>query len=603
MKKHYFSSPFKKVAIVGLMALFCVAPKALAQWTGQWNGTDFASMSPTNFASTHDGGGTNTAKIPSIYFCDVVQDSTPGINSNSVLKFFFSSASSSSSEKFQHNFGPTPNGVTVVFRVKASPDYSEIAHIEIKNAHYRIRVRLKKSEIKDDYSQTDAQVGTTSKGSIINWPADVNPTENYVTIRIASGVSTYSLYVNENPTPLYTLHLYDSPSTSNGNFWFGKSSSGSSMGNYFDWFLWDESGAYAPGEGAAIPAEFVKSNCTRLSDVKINGVSIPAFDKDTVVYKIGMLAGSAVPTVTATASQQFLGETCTVTNATTFPGTATVTAIAADGVTPSRTYTINFVQGLANDATLKSAKVGNTTVAGFLPGKTTYDVKIASGSTTPELMSFVTNERYATAVVTDASSLPGVATILVTAQDGTTKTYTFNMSVADNTDASLTEIKVNNVPIPGFDPAVLTYNVVLPYGTTAIPSVSYSRTDPNSLASSTRTDATALPGATTILVTAADALTTKTYTVNFTVSTTGIRNLTSADVTMYNTSKSIVNVCVPESMVNGMMYVYGINGALKSQMKLNSTNVEMNINNLASGIYAVKIVGRDGMTVVKKLAK
>lgn len=607
MKNRYFSLHLKKVAIASLIALFCVAPKALSQWTGQWNGTDFASFSPTLFSSSHDGGGTDPLKIPSIYFCNVVQDSTPGILSNSVLKFFFSSASSSSNEKFQHNFTATPNGVTLVFRVKASPDYSEIAHLEVKNAHFRLRIRMKKDYIQDDYSESEANKGTGTKGQKVNWPAGVNPTENYVTIRISAGVSSYSLYVNENPTPLYTAYLIDSPSSSNKNFFFGKSSSGSSMGNYFDWFLWDESGALAPGEGAAIPAELVKSNCTRLSDVKINGVSIPAFNKDTVVYNVGMVAGSAVPTVTATASQQFLGETCTVTNATTFPGSATVTAIAADGVTPSRTYTINFVQGLASDATLQSAKVGSTTVAGFLSGKTTYNVKIASGSTTPELMTFTTNERYATAVVTDASALPGVATILVTAQDGsTTKTYTFNMSVADNTDASLTELKVNNVLIPGFDPATLTYDFVLPYGTTAIPSVSYSRTDPNSLAKTTRTDALALPGASTVLVTAADLLTTKTYTINFTVSTTppsGIKNLSSADVSIYGVSKSSVTVRVPESMVNGMLYVYGINGMLKSQMKLDNTNVVLDINNLASGIYALKLVGRDGMTVIKKLVK
>ncbi|HET9571693.1 MAG TPA: hypothetical protein VFP20_09835 [Bacteroidales bacterium] len=586
MKKHYLSLQFKKIALIGLMALFCVAPKAFSQWTGQWNGTDLASF--TSLFSLNSGG------LPDIN--TVVEDSTPGIVSNYAMKFGVKNISGSSTLNYKHSFSASslPNGVTLLFRVKGynSAFYGEVAHVQFENGSNKTRFRIKKSSFSDDY---------TASGSIpnTNFPSDFNHFEDYQIVRLASVGNTISVYLNENPTPLYSTN--STSTSSSRSFWIGKSSSGSSFAAYWDWFLWDETGAYAPGAGQPIPGDFVKSNNTRLSGAQLGGVEIPQFDRDTLVYKIGVAHGAAVPVISGTPAHRFLGATCTVTQATSIPGSATINVKAADGVTPDRAYTINFVDGLSADNTLKSVKVGTIGLAQFVPGINTWDVKVPSSAVTAPLLTCVTNERYATTVVTDATSLPGTATIEVTAQDGTKKTYTFNLSAASLSEASLTDIKVNGLTIPGFDPATLTYNVVLPAGTIALPTVSSTRTDND--ATSTRVDATALPGTTTITVTSKDASTVKTYTINFTVSTTGLKNVDSDNVWIYTSANSTMNVRVPESMVNGMMYIYGINGALKSQTKLNSTNVEMNINNLASGIYAVKIVGRDGMTVVKKLAK
>ena len=79
---------------------------------------------------------------------------------------------------------------------------------------------------------------------------------------------------------------------------------------------------------------------------------------------------------------------------------------------------------------------------------------------------------------------------------------------------TLSDLKVDGTTVTGFDPATLTYNVVLPYGTTTVPTVTYTLSDPK--ASAVQTDAGALPGATTVQVTAEDG-STQTYTINFTV--------------------------------------------------------------------------------------
>ena len=84
-------------------------------------------------------------------------------------------------------------------------------------------------------------------------------------------------------------------------------------------------------------------------------------------------------------------------------------------------------------------------------------------------------------------------------------------------DATLTDLKYGTTSITGFAPGTLSYSVLLPKGTTAIPQIT--GTKANSLATATTTQATALPGSATVMVTSADASATKTYTVNFTVDT------------------------------------------------------------------------------------
>jgi len=87
-------------------------------------------------------------------------------------------------------------------------------------------------------------------------------------------------------------------------------------------------------------------------------------------------------------------------------------------------------------------------------------------------------------------------------------------------DASLSDLEVDGDTVDGFDPDTTTYNVGLPAGTTIVPTVTYTTTDPD--ADADVTDAAGLPGETTVVVTAQDTVTTQTYTINFTLAAGGI---------------------------------------------------------------------------------
>ncbi|MEI7980238.1 MAG: alpha/beta hydrolase fold domain-containing protein [Bacteroidota bacterium] len=109
--------------------------------------------------------------------------------------------------------------------------------------------------------------------------------------------------------------------------------------------------------------------------------------------------------------------------------------------------------------------------------------------------------------------------------------YLDDVSLTTNvtTDATLSDLRVNGTTVAGFSPETLSYNVILPAGSTIVPEVAATTTQPG--ASKLITPATSLPGATTVLVTAPDGISTKTYTVYFYVA---LVSPTDLDATLVN---------------------------------------------------------------------
>jgi hypothetical protein len=85
--------------------------------------------------------------------------------------------------------------------------------------------------------------------------------------------------------------------------------------------------------------------------------------------------------------------------------------------------------------------------------------------------------------------------------------------VSANTDASLSDLQVDGTTVDGFDSGILTYDVELPDGTSTVPTVTATTTNPN--ATYIVNDAAGLPGTTEVVATAEDGVTNLTYYVNF----------------------------------------------------------------------------------------
>ncbi len=105
--------------------------------------------------------------------------------------------------------------------------------------------------------------------------------------------------------------------------------------------------------------------------------------------------------------------------------------IASDGgsVTTDYTVTITVNPTPSNDATLSDLQVDGTTITGFNPATLTYDVALPFAYVGLPIITAITNNISANQVIVNASSIPGTATVTVTAQDGTTqKIYTINFT-------------------------------------------------------------------------------------------------------------------------------------------------------------------------------
>ncbi|WGD34252.1 T9SS type A sorting domain-containing protein [Olleya sp. YS] len=99
--------------------------------------------------------------------------------------------------------------------------------------------------------------------------------------------------------------------------------------------------------------------------------------------------------------------------------------------------------------------------------------------------------------------------------------YFWKNPTAAGTDATLSDLQVDNATVSGFIPSVTDYTVGLPGGTTVIPQITMATTNDTNATVTSITQATSIPGDATVLVTAQDGTTTNTYTVSFALTSPG----------------------------------------------------------------------------------
>jgi uncharacterized protein (TIGR02145 family) len=98
-------------------------------------------------------------------------------------------------------------------------------------------------------------------------------------------------------------------------------------------------------------------------------------------------------------------------------------------------------------------------------------------------------------------------------------------------DATLSDLRVDNETVDGFEPEIFTYDIVLPLGTTKIPIVGADATDPSAKVKITQ--APSVTGTALVEITAGDGITQLIYDVNFEISSN--ERVTDIDGNSYNT--------------------------------------------------------------------
>ena len=174
------------------------------------------------------------------------------------------------------------------------------------------------------------------------------------------------------------------------------------------------------------------------------------------------------------------GSEITIVNGT-VGGTPTKITVRAEDGSSTTVYNILFQAAKSSNAKLASISYTytdkdnhpqTTTVTGFNPSTYNYNVELPYGAKGVPAVSAETQEDEQAVIPTQASSVPGQASLKVIAADGTsTATYRINFSVGQLADNTLAGIKVNGTPIPGFSPTQAVYKVSLPTSTTTMPTV------------------------------------------------------------------------------------------------------------------------------------
>ena len=140
--------------------------------------------------------------------------------------------------------------------------------------------------------------------------------------------------------------------------------------------------------------------------------------------------------------------------------TVVIEVTAEDGI-HTKDYSI-YVNGLSNDATLKDLQVNNSTITGFNPNTTSYNIQQPFDTTATPKVTATTSNTNARLNIIQPASLTGTATVTVIAQDGTTEKYQVNFSIAPpNTGADLSDLQVNGMTLTNFSKTSYTNYVYL----------------------------------------------------------------------------------------------------------------------------------------------
>jgi beta-galactosidase len=92
----------------------------------------------------------------------------------------------------------------------------------------------------------------------------------------------------------------------------------------------------------------------------------------------------------------------------------------------------------SNDARLKAITLNGEPLSGFASGTYSYQVEIPAGTTDMPVVQATAIHNKAKVAVQPAAAIPGITTVLVTAENGSTKSYTISFSLAGSPAASLT---------------------------------------------------------------------------------------------------------------------------------------------------------------------
>ena len=212
-----------------------------------------------------------------------------------------------------------------------------------------------------------------------------------------------------------------------------------------------------------------------LSAIDIDGKPLADFYESTFTYQ---LIVPTLPTVTATAADpEAIVQTAVLRQDDTHYAVF-IQVTAPNGYT-KQGYTLAFtLRTLRSTAYLSDIRANDKSIDGFSPTLFTYGIQLPANASMPTFKAITADGATAIATTAEQGRITTI-TYEVTSEDGTEdNTYYVLVEKLASDICTLEAIYLDGAPLEGFDSNTTTYDVVLPYGTTQLPEVTATTSDP-----------------------------------------------------------------------------------------------------------------------------
>jgi len=370
-----------------------------------------------------------------------------------------------------------------------------------------------------------------------------------------------------------------------------------------------------PGFGATPTAAFFTppaSSDATLSALTLSSGSLsPGFASGTLAYTASV--ANSVSSLIVTPTTNDANATATVNGASPATpvtlavgsNTVTVQVTAQDGVT-TQSYTVAVTRAASSDATLSALALSQGSLSpSFASGTLAYTASVAH-SVSSLIVTPTTNDANATATVNGASPATPVTlsvgsntvTVQVTAQDGTTQSYTVAVTRAASSDATLSALTLSQGSLsPSFASGTLAYTSSVPNSVSSL-IVTPTTNDANATATvngaSAATPVTLAVGSNTVTVqvTAQDGTTIQSYTV-------AVTRAASSDATL--SALSLSSGSLSPSFASGTLaYTASVANSVSSLIvtpTTNDANATATVNGASATTPVTLAVGSNTVTV------
>lgn len=249
-----------------------------------------------------------------------------------------------------------------------------------------------------------------------------------------------------------------------------------------------------------------------LKDIKVNGNSVPGFTPTQTIYRVSLPVGTTdMPDVEAVSAYPAGAQTITHTPPAQVEGGQYQISVTTPGNPVAKVYKLNFKLEASSYTYLSDLQMGGY-ITDFQPEVLTYYVNLPLGTTELPKVTYTEGDPYQKVTV-EYGGLDGTTRVIVTAANGDQSVYKIVVNTEKSDVNTLQNIYLDGVPLEGFDPDKVQYNVQLPIGTESLPTITVDQGDAYQTVSIVYGD---VNGITRITVTAGNG-DTKVYQIKFTV--------------------------------------------------------------------------------------